>query len=105
MALTFDIPANTPFNGVWDGQSLKFVTKKVTFDNSYPTGGEAMAASDFGLSQLYGVIPMGSNTLGNRVLYWNQATGKMMLFTALGTEATDSSDQSTIITNVVAVGI
>lgn len=33
---------------------------KITFDSSYPSGGEAVTAADFGLTYLENVVPLGA---------------------------------------------
>lgn len=54
----------------YDGQSqgvfgnLRYVTADVDFDNSYAAGGEPLTASDFGLTTIVGVIPMGATSAG-----------------------------------------
>jgi len=69
------------------------LTATVLFDSSYPTGGEAVAASDFGLSSVdtLFVYPHAS-----RIGVYDHTNQKILLYTALGTEATNASDQSTI---------
>lgn len=57
MALTFAKLSPSP-DTVWGNKRVKF--RKVTFDSSYPTGGEAVAAADFGLKQLGSVIVQGA---------------------------------------------
>jgi hypothetical protein len=60
------------------------VTVSVTFDNSYPTGGEAVTAGDFGLSVIEDVIVHGpaANAAGTAGLpvHYNRSTGKLQLF-------------------------
>jgi len=83
---------------------LKMWIGTVTFDNSYPTGGEAIAKSDVGFDvSVDAVIPMGSPN-GNRLFQWDPVNKKMKLFTALGTEAANASDQSTIVLPIVVLG-
>lgn len=84
----------------------KVVYATVTFDNSYPTGGEAIAAADFGgeLRSLDRIETQGVNTAGNRLVVWDRANSKLLLFTALGTQATNASDQSAIVVEITAIG-
>ena len=82
------------------------VIAAITFDSSYPTGGEALGTAELtklDLSQIDFVIPVG-NVLGNRHVVYDRANKKLMLFTALGTEAVNASDQSTIIVNCLVIG-
>lgn len=79
------------------GAYLVFGT--IQFDNSYPTGGEAIAVGDLGLS-------MGPSTIleiftafpadGANFSAFDKANGKLKLFTADGTEAANASDQSAV---------
>lgn len=79
------------------------VIASVLFDNSYPTGGEAILPSDFGLeAQIDAVVPL--STGGGRILEHDKANSKLKLFTALGTEAANASDQSTITARVLVIG-
>lgn len=84
-----------------------FVFAQLTFDNSYPTGGEALGAAELkalGLeSYVFAVIPL-LNTAGSRLVTYDPATKKLLLFTAVGTEAVNASDQSTISVPVLVIG-
>lgn len=72
----------------------------VTFDSSYPTGGEAVAASDFGMTSgsINAVTPVfsGATAANGRIVAWNPSTGKLTVWTAPGTEAGNASDQSAV---------
>lgn len=83
---------------------LKLWIGTVTFDNSYPTGGEVILPTDVGFNvSIDAVIAMGSPG-GSRLFLWDQANKKMKLFTALGTEAVNASDQSTITFPIMVIG-
>lgn len=102
MALTFTANPTAPINTV-QGARRQFIGF-VTFDNSYPTGGEAIAASDFNLSRIDMVLvgqPVGST----RIVTWDDANSKLKVYTALSTEATNASDQSAIKVPVIVIGI
>jgi hypothetical protein len=76
----------------------------ITFDNSYPTGGELVDPAVFGdWIQVDAVVPMGTNA-GNRVVTYDRANKKLLLFTALGTEAANASDQSAVVLNALVIG-
>ena len=64
------LPSDTP---------KTLVVGTVTFDNSYPTGGEAIAAADFGLQRIDSVI-VGSNDEAGVSARWDQANSKLKLF-------------------------
>lgn len=55
MGLTID--KVTGADTVWGNKRVK--VRDITFDSSYPTGGEALVASDVGLSKIEHVIPNG----------------------------------------------
>ena len=82
------------------GATLKAVT--VAFDNSYPTGGEAIAAADLGFDTAidFAVVATG----GSDTVVWNRSTGKLQIFTADGTEATNASDQSAVSRDILFLG-
>lgn len=96
MALTFTkVKHNTFPNGrchIYD----------VTFDNSYPTAGEAVTASNFGLTTINGVnaIFSGATAANGRIITFNPTTSKLLVWTAPATEAVDTSDQSAVTARV-----
>lgn len=57
---------------------VRWVKSTLTFDDSYPTGGEAVAASDFGLREIHAVIVTGPTALG-REARWIPSTGKIQV--------------------------
>jgi len=58
MALTFS--RDTPRGGMPVG-NMKLVIGRVTFDASYPTGGEAYTPSLFGLQKIIRLVPFPAN--------------------------------------------
>ncbi|NIP44327.1 MAG: hypothetical protein GWN00_35580 [Aliifodinibius sp.] len=79
----------------------------ITFDASYPAGGEAIAASDFGLTYLKDLIM--SNGEGGYVFAYDKSEGKIKAFEA-GADAgaldeVSSADLSGEVVGYVAVGI
>lgn len=84
------------------------VVADVTFDNSYPTGGLSLTASDLGLQGLAATKPLDyvraeQKGVASRICQYDPATAKLKLFTALGTEAANLSDQSSIVVRMLAV--
>lgn len=80
----------------------------VTFDNSYPTGGETITAADFEMTNLQVVYPSGTTVATKRVA-WAFTTGKLMIFVEDGTsgieaQAGSTSDQSAVVVPVLALG-
>lgn len=75
----------------------------VTFDSSYPTGGEAIAIADFGFNVEIDTVLAAADT-GAEVVAWDSANSKILVYTADGTEATNASNQSAVTCTVVAFG-
>jgi len=84
----------------------KVVYGYITFDSSYPTGGEAVSLTALGMSQLRHIQVAGANRLRNRLVAWDgsKTAPKLLVSTALGTEASNTSDQSTCVVDFVAYG-
>jgi hypothetical protein len=99
MALTVSNKITTIFG------NQRVTMAKVTFDNSYPTGGEPITPADFDLSIINHVL-VNAATGGARLFDWlrSGATDTLRVFTALGTQATNGSDQSAQSVNVMVVG-
>lgn len=103
MALTFSETAGmrTVFG---DRRVVKGI---ITFDSSYPLGGEPVTASLFQLKTLdwLEVEPVcGAMGAASRLARWDSTNGTIELYTAISTEAADTSDQSTIVVHVTAYG-
>lgn len=81
----------------------KGVVADITFDNSYPTGGESLAAADVGLSSIE-YVKAEQKGVASRICEYDYANSKLMLFTALSTQAANASDQSTIVVRALVVG-
>ena len=83
-------------------KAATLVAATIAFDNSYPTGGEAIAAADLGLDTAidFALIANG----GSDVVVYNRSTGKLQVFTADGVEATNLSDQSAVSRDVLFLG-
>ena len=89
MALTVTETTNTVFG------DKRVVFAQVTFDDSYPTGGEALAASDFpSLAAIEEVVVASQSPGGTEQVLYDRTNKKLMVFTADGTQATNASDQS-----------
>lgn len=79
MALTFGTPKPLTF-GAKGGWRMGFVD--ITFDNSYPSGGEAVVASDLGLTGLYALMPPPAviTSATGYVIGWDHVNGKLTAF-------------------------
>jgi len=85
------------------GQVKYHQTATVTFDASYVTGGEPLAGSLVGLTNVDFVVVNPRNT-GTEVVVWDRAADTLMIFTADGTQATSTSDQSAVTCELLAIG-
>lgn len=57
----------------------------VTFDSSYPTGGEAILPKEFGLANIFGIQKAGGNSAsGGYSLNLDTAANKLMVFLSAG---------------------
>lgn len=88
-----------------------FIEAVVTMDDSYPTGGEAVAVATVeaaaktagfvvDLSALTGGVASCDST-GTYLGYWDQANGKLMAFSALGTQVTAETDLEDVVFPVI----
>jgi hypothetical protein len=80
---------------------VKVVFGTVQFDSSYAAGGEAIAAADFGLTELLGIVMLGTSD-DAYVAHYDYAAGTLVA-NAVGAEAT--GDRSALIVKVAAFGI
>lgn len=106
MALTFtDASGDLRPQHVLGDLKVRFCT--VTFDSSYPTGGEAIAASDFGMTRIIFIsVNAASSASATKSVAWDQANSKLMVYTDGGTpaEASDASDQSALTVQLAVFG-
>lgn len=70
---------------------------------SYTTGGDAISAGPLGFTDI-DFVNVGSAVAGTAFAVYNPATGKLLIFTADGTQATNASDQSALVFPVHIVG-
>jgi hypothetical protein len=108
MALTFTAATNAqrPKNVLGD---LAAVFRTVTFDSSYPTGGEAITAADFGLQTIVWVSVNALSDVATKHVRWDPTAGTLMILIEDGTsgisaEAANASDQSAVDAQVLVLG-
>jgi len=75
----------------------------ITFDSSYPTGGEPLTPADLGMTSIEW-LEAKQKGLASRLAAYDYANAKLVLFTAIGAEAANASDQSTIVVRAFAIG-
>ena len=75
---------------VTESPDIKEGIARVTFDASYPTGGEPIAPSDLdtGINTIHGMTPIAHNAAGAVQDYrYDRVNGKILAFDDLGEEA------------------
>lgn len=89
------------------GGNFKIEVVDVTFDNSYPTGGEAVTLNQIGIP-LFGIATVKSSsasTVDNIVqASYDPATGKVLLWLAAGAQLTNTADCTDLVVRVVVFG-
>jgi hypothetical protein len=86
-----------------------FVVATVTFDSSYPTGGEAISVTDFPSLASIDQVIVGSNDEAGVSCRWDKANSKLKLFdedNASGIEAefANAGDASANVVTILVVG-
>lgn len=110
MALTLGLPEKSGVLG-----DLKYQVRTVTFDNSYPTAGEALTAADLGLSDIIALFDLGpavaSTPITRKVdLRYDdvnaklQAYGSVAVATEFEAETANTTDLSTVINRILVLG-
>lgn len=83
------------------GDRIKGLMGAITFDSSYPTGGEAIDLSNYFLS--IDTIFFGPNAAYYAV--YNKSTGKVLVYnSADATEVANATDLSTLVLTFLAIG-
>lgn len=82
------------------------VIKEITFDSSYPTGGEPITPAMLGLST---IDILRANPAGGYVLSWDDANAKLLAYrggadNAVLAQESDTTNLSTLVTRVWARG-
>jgi hypothetical protein len=83
-------------------RALRMVVATVTFDASYPTGGETFTPADLGLQR---IDWLSATTDGSFAVVWDKAAGKLKAYTNAGVEVTNATSLATLNVRLLAVGI
>lgn len=78
----------------------------VTFDSSYPTGGEAVTLNHIS-APVFGIATIKSSTTtdGDTVaVYYNASTGKILAYTSGGGQVSNTTDLSGLVVQLVVWG-
>lgn len=87
--------------------SVRGVTGIITFDSSYPTGGEPFVASDIGLGEILSIgINQGED---GYVFHWDRANDTIIVYESAGanaplTEVANLTDLSGVVVEFIASG-
>lgn len=95
MALTIDVIKRVAL------PAGKAVVADVTFDATYPAGGESLTAADLGFTSLEALLA--SESTGTHMVVYDYTNSKLRLFDTPGTEEV-TADQSSTVVRVFAVG-
>jgi hypothetical protein len=80
----------------------RVVLADVTFDSSYPTGGESITPAVLGLSDIDAIFTNGAKGWG---VVYDKANAKLMAYgSTAGTEITDTTNLSALVVQILAVG-
>lgn len=111
MALTLTSPSPLA-DDVWG--RLRVAIRTVTFDDSYPTGGESLTAADVGMAEIVGVIVLPDHSPAYSVTY-DYANGKLVVSgvqqdadaatTDPFDEEDDTADLDTLVCRVIVLGV
>lgn len=109
MALTITAAtgAQRPFNTLGD---LNAVFRTVTFDNSYPTGGEAINPADFGLQTIVWINVNAQSDVLTKHVRWVQAAQNLLFIaiedaiSGIEAQAGNGTDQSAVSVQVMVLG-
>ncbi len=113
MALTKQV-AGSPFSVGSPGRvAQQVVNAEIVGDgSSYAAGGIAITASDWGLTKVNAVIPMGCGKQGSAgtalIPQWDRVNGKVILYKGNGTnpaqEAAGADFASTVVLSLLVIG-
>lgn len=76
----------------------------ITFDASYPTGGEAIAATRFGFNEILTVQIENATGDAVRTTRYSRATGKLLAYAPGDAEVADTTDLSAVTVRAVVRG-
>ena len=106
MAITITNPGSSS-PGVGVPGNVKYVIKDITFDDSYPTGGEGLSATQLGLEEVY--IVLISQKSDGYVVQYDYSNEKLEIYEAGADGAAldelgNTADASGIAIRLIAYG-
>lgn len=87
----------------WGNKRVGFF--EITFTGTYPTGGEALTAKDFGMRRIFTVLGNSTEAAGQTSswqVFWDRANSKLKLF-GLAVAATGQTEHGNIAYAAVSV--
>lgn len=75
----------------------------ITGDTAYPTGGYSITPALVGMTR-FDAVKVQQPKTATRIVTWDYANSKLMIYTALSTEAANASDQSSVVVTVEFIG-
>lgn len=100
MAVTVSRANNPQVEG-----ARRVTVTNVTFDSSYPTGGEPLTFSDLGLTSVeFAVATLKTGGTGSVVQVWYDTANQKLKAYVAAAEVTAATDLSAIVAQVVAWG-
>jgi hypothetical protein len=100
-----DATTNKPGRTVFGDRYVRF--QDITFDSSYPTGGEALTAANVGLKIGIDFISFERKTVGG-VAYsfeYDRTSGKLIAYVATtGAQVADTTDLSAVTIRAMVIG-
>lgn len=107
MALSYSLDGPVQYEG-----TKRVVRGTITFDSSYPTGGEAVTVASLGLVKLEDLTLSGDD---GYVLRWNRSASSPLILAYMGDnnnasdgpliEVANTTDLSAVVTRFTAVGV
>lgn len=85
--------------------NVRMTIRDITFDDSYPTGGESVSASDLGLQNVLAAIPVvrTAGTGSVTAVQYDVENGKLLAYTAAA-QVANTTDLSAVTVRVIAFG-
>lgn len=90
---------------VWGKHHVRWAT--ITFDSSYPTGGEAVTAANFELSELKNVLVTNPSIDDAAITsaIWDATNSKIIVIDEAGLQEGNTTDLSSTTLKVIAIGV
>lgn len=80
----------------------RMIVARVTFDSSYPTGGETLNLSDIGMRDVECILTDGAEGYH---LKWDKTNSKLLVYSSAATQVTNATDLSALDAVVAFIGL